>query len=375
MLIRNVRLIHNNELTDVRVESGMILEVMPADSKRAEGFDGQKLFIVPGFTDLHVHGAGGADFSCGNENEIVKADHMLSRLGTTSYLATTFYLPDGPNDHLTVLRELFRSGRCPGMKGIHLEGPFIAPAKRGGITPERISPYTPEILEDVFRVCGDALKMMTIAPEMDDSGSLIHTLKSRNVIPSFGHTDANAEETEKALKSGIDHVTHICNAMRPIHHRDPGPIPEIVDSRASAQIIADGVHLAPRMIRFLVSLVGYARCVCITDGMLSSGLPDGEYVYQGKAFRAEKGEARFVHDDGLIGTSLSVREIAARFMKYTGCTLEEGVKTVTENPCRVLGSHPFYSCVHAGSVADLLLIDDRINIHRIWKNGDEVTPL
>ncbi len=369
MHIRNVRVFHEDETVNIRLGSGMILDVEPGDPHVKEGIGGEGLFLVSGFTDLHVHGAGGADFSCGDAEKIIQADRMLARMGTTSYLATTFYLPDGPNDHLAVLKDLFNSGRCHGMKGIHLEGPFIAPEKRGGILPDRIASYHKSILDDIFIVCGKALKMMTIAPETDKTQTLIGELKSREVIASFGHTNATAGETRHALESGIDHVTHICNAMRPIHHRDTGPIPEILDSRTTVQIIADGVHLAPRMVKFLVSVLGIERCVCITDGMLSSGFPDGEYVYQGKAFTAENGEARYIHNNGLIGTSLSVRDIAARFMKFTGCTLEEAVKTVTENPCRVLGSHPFYSCVHPGSVADLLLIDDRINIHRIWKMG------
>ncbi|RKY51795.1 MAG: N-acetylglucosamine-6-phosphate deacetylase [Candidatus Neomarinimicrobiota bacterium] len=372
MLIRNVRVFHEENPVHVRLESGMVMDVYPADPAEKEGMDGGGHFLVPGFTDLHVHGAGGADFSCGEAEKLIQADFMLTRLGTTSYLATTFYLPDGPNNHLQVLRDLFDSGRCPGMKGIHLEGPFISPEKRGGIQPDRIAPYQKNILEDIMKTCGNALKMMTIAPEIDKTESLIRELKSRDVITSLGHSNATAEETRQALELGVDHVTHICNAMRPIHHRETGPIPEIVNSRASVQIISDGVHLSPRMVRFLASLLGYSRCVCITDGMLSTGLPDGEYVYQGKAFRAQNGEARDVLDHGLIGTSLSVLDIAARFMRYTGCTLEEAVRSVTENPCRVLGTHPFHDYVQTGAVADLLLVDQNLNLHHVWKNGNLV---
>lgn len=372
MIIRNVRVFHKENSVHVRLESGLIMDVHPADTEEKEGVDGRGHFLVSGFTDLHVHGAGGADFSCGEAEKVIQADAMLTRLGTTSYLATTFYLPDGPNNHLKVLRDLFHSGRCPGMKGIHLEGPFIAPEKRGGILSDRIAPYQKIILEDIINTCGDALKMMTIAPETDETETMVRDLKSRDIIAAFGHSNATAEEARQALEMGVDHVTHICNAMRPIHHRETGPIPEIVDSGATVQIISDGVHLAPRMVRFLVSLLGYSRCVCITDGMLSTGLPDGEYAYQGKAFRAEKGEARFIHDDGLIGTSLSVREIAARFMQFTGCSLEDAVRTVTENPCRVLGTHPFHDCVQSGSVADLLLLDQDLNLHHVWKDGNLV---
>ena len=372
MLIRNVRVFYEENPVHVRLESGMVMDVYPADPAEKEGMDGGGHFLVPGFTDLHVHGAGGADFSCGEAEKLIQADFMLTRLGTTSYLATTFYLPDGPNNHLQVLRDLFDSGRCPGMKGIHLEGPFISPEKRGGIQPDRIAPYQKNILEDIMKTCGNALKMMTIAPEIDKTESLIRELKSRDVITSLGHSNATAEETRQALELGVDHVTHICNAMRPIHHRETGPIPEIVNSRASVQIISDGVHLSPRMVRFLASLLGYSRCVCITDGMLSTGLPDGEYVYQGKAFRAQNGEARDVLDHGLIGTSLSVLDIAARFMRYTGCTLEEAVRSVTENPCRVLGTHPSHDYVQTGAVADLLLVDQNLNLHHVWKNGNLV---
>ncbi|MDD3807027.1 MAG: N-acetylglucosamine-6-phosphate deacetylase [Candidatus Marinimicrobia bacterium] len=373
MLIRNVHLLSNKDLVDVFVDSGKILRIEQADPFKKGGVDGKGLFLVSGFTDLHVHGAGGTDFSCGDSEKIIQADRMLTRLGTTSYLATTFYLPHQPNTHLEVLRQLYASGQCLGMKGIHLEGPFISPQKRGGILPDRISPYKKEILEDIFHVCGNALRMMTLAPEQEPTGVLINALKTRNVIPSFGHSDATDKQTRQSLDQGIEHVTHLCNAMRPIHHRDPGPIPEIVESNVIAQIIADGAHLVPRMVKFLASIMGVDRCVCITDGMLSTGLPDGDYLYQGKPFKAKNGEARYLHNNELIGTSLSVQQIAQRFMNFTTCSLEKAVKTVTENPCRVLGTQPLYSTIQEGAIADLLLIDKALNLHRVWKNGEDIS--
>jgi|GEM_PF-466066 len=375
MLIRNVRLIENTEQpVDVLLEKRLIKNISPANPENSDGFDGNGLFLVPGFTDIHVHGAGGADFSCGDEAGIIMADKTLARMGTTSYLATTFYLPEGPNSHLDLLRELYRSGRCPGMMGIHLEGPFISPAKKGGINENKISPYSNKVLDDVFLYCGEALKMMTIAPEIDHTNELITTLKKHGVIPAFGHTDATAEQTRQALKNGINHVTHICNAMRPIHHREPGPLPEIFDSNATAQIIADGVHLSSRMVQFLYKMLGIDRCICITDGMLSSGLPDGEYIYQGYPFYAKNGEARYIHDDGLIGTSLSVSNIAQRFMTYTNCAFPVALKTVTETPCRVVNRYPDYAYIREGSPADMVLTDDSFRISAVWKNGVMAFP-
>lgn len=373
MLIRNVRLIDNwKQPVDILVDGHLVKEISPASPDYENGFDGKGLFLVPGFTDIHVHGAGGADFSCGNEADVMMANQFLARMGTTSYLATTFYLPEGSNSHLDLLRELYRSGRCPGMMGIHLEGPFISPAKKGGINENKISPYSKKLLDDIFIHCGEALKMMTIAPEIDHTNELIAALKKHGVIPAFGHTDATAEQTQLAIQNGIDHVTHICNAMRPIHHREPGPLPEIFDSEASVQIIADGVHLSDRMVRFLHKMLGTDRCICITDGMLSGGLPDGKYVYQGYSFYTKNGEARYIHDDGLIGTSLSVACIAKRFKSYTNCSFPDALKTVTENPCRVMKRYPDYAKISKDCPADLVLTDDSFHIYAVWKNGKVV---
>ncbi len=375
MIIRNVRLIDNpQQPVDVMINSNIIQSISPAEPANKNDFNGNGLYIVPGFTDLHVHGAGGADFSCGDEAGVMMADISLARMGTTSYLATTFYLPKGSNSHLDLLRELYRSGRCPGMKGIHLEGPFISPAKKGGIAENKICPYSEKVLDDVFLHCGEALKMMTIAPETDHTDTLISTLKKHGVIPAFGHSDATAEQTRLAIKHGINHVTHICNAMRPIHHREPGPLPEIFDSKATVQIIADGVHISERMVRFLHNMVGTDRCVCITDGMLSSGLPDGEYVYQGYPFYAKNGEARYIHNDGLIGTSLGVARIAERFMSYTNCSFRNALKTITDNPLRVIKSSRDYPKIREGNPADLVLTDESFQIKTVWKNGVMLSP-
>ena len=375
MFIRNVLLIDNPEQpVDVLVENCLIKNILPADPGHRDGFDGKGLFLVSGFTDVHVHGAGGADFSCGDEAGVMMADKSLTRMGTTSYLATTFYLPEGSNSHLDLLRELYRSGRCPGMMGIHLEGPFISPAKKGGINENKISPYSKKLLDDVFLHCGKALKMMTIAPEIDHTNELITILKKHGVIPAFGHTDATAEQTRMAIQNGIDHVTHICNAMRPIHHREPGPLPEIFDSDVTAQIIADGVHLSGRMVRFLHTMLGTDRCICITDGMLSSGLQDGEYVYQSCPFYTKNGEARYIHNDGLIGTSLSVAQIAGRFMTYTDCSFHDALKTISENPCRIMNRYPDYAKIKEGNPADLVLTDDSFRISAVWKKGVMMLP-
>ncbi len=184
-----------------------------------------------------------------------------------------------------------------------------------------------------------------------------------NVIASFGHSNATYEQTLDGFNAGISHVTHLFNAMASIHHRSPGPIVAIFENKdVTAQIICDGVHIYPSVLRFSFETLGPERTILITDGMQAMGMGDGEYVYNGIAYESRNGAARY-KDGTLIGTALGLSQLVKRLMGFTGCPVDVAIKTVTENPARLLGLEDRKGSIAPGYDADLVLLDDDFSVH------------
>ncbi len=269
--------------------------------------DAEGRTVVPGFIDVHVQGAGGADVLDGTAEALATISRACCRFGVCGFLATTVYRPGGDNSHLAGVRRAMNMDLGGArLLGAHLEGPFISRAKRGMILPECICDPSPLVMDDIERLSGDSLRMMTIAPELTGSLEIIRRLADSGVIASFGHSSASYEQALKGIEAGITHVTHLFNAMPSLHHRSPGPLLAIFKADGpTVQIIPDGVHLHHRVIKFAYELLGADRCVTITDGLQAMGLPEGRYVYNGIEYESKGGSARY-HDGTLIGTTLGM---------------------------------------------------------------------
>jgi N-acetylglucosamine-6-phosphate deacetylase len=331
--------------------------------------DGNGFFASAGFIDIHINGAGNADVADAADDRFIKIGKALSSNGVTSYLPTTFYNLDKANSHLDGICRA--SGKTIGgsrVLGLHLEGPFLNPKNRGGIPPESILPPAGEVLEKILK--RGCLKMMTIAPEIPGNDALIQTFRQHGVIASFGHSLASYEETKSAFGKGMNHVTHIFNAMPALHHRQPGPLLAIFqEKKLPVQLICDGVHVHPEMVRFLVDQIGTERIICITDGVSAIGMPDGEYIFHGKKYISRNGEARYTDNNGLIGSTIAVGEIARRFRAFTGCTLAEALATVTLNPARLLSMDHELGKLEEGYLADLTLMDENFQVALTMTDG------
>jgi len=205
------------------------------------------------------------------------------------------------------------------MLGIHLEGPFISPERRGMIQPDCLCPPSPQVLDEILRTANGRLSMMTIAPELPDCPAVIRHLADSRVVASFGHSAATYEQTKEGFEAGISHVTHLFNTMHSIHHRSPGPLVAIFETEGiTAQIIPDGVHLHPSIVKLAFNMLGAERIIPITDGMQAIGLPEGKYVYNGIEYESKSGTARY-EDDTLIGTALGLSQLLDRFATFTNC--------------------------------------------------------
>jgi len=364
LLIKNCSILNpsSREIkeSDILLENGIIVGIEKV--KRVHSFrkilDAEGRIVTPGFIDLHIQGAGGADVLDGKKESLEIISHTCAKFGTTSFLATTLFRPKEDNYHLEVTSKSVGSNLGgANLLGIHLEGPFISIVKKGMILPGCISSPSLEILEKILDHSKGKLRMMTIAPEIKGNLKIIRTLVKEGIVTSFGHSNASYEETLEGIKAGISHVTHLFNAMPSLHHRKPGPLLAIFQAkRVTAQIISDGVHLHPEILKFTYDLLGEDRCILITDGLQSMGLPEGKYVYNGVEYESRKGTARYF-DGTLVGTSLALNQLLERFIQFSKCSLNAGIKMVTENPAKVLAIQNRKGKIEIGKDADLVIWD------------------
>ena len=369
LLITNCRLFNapdDKQTTSILIENGTIAQIGQADSSAGcdNTLDAQGRIIAPGFIDVHIQGAGGADILDATAIALRTISQTCARFGTTSFLATTVFKPNQKNQHVAVAAE--HVGRDLGganLLGIHLEGPFISPQKKGMILPKCICAPSLQLLDKIQDITHGHLKIMTIAPELPDSLRIIRRLADSNIVASFGHSSATYEQTLAGFNAGISHVTHMFNAMSPLHHRAPGPLVAIFQTKhITAQLITDGVHIHPPVLRFAFETLGPNRIIPITDGMQALGLADGTFIYNGVEYESKEGTARY-KDGTLIGTALGLSQLLQKLITFTDCPLDLAIKTVTENPAGLLGLDDKKGIIAPGKDADLVLLDHDHSVH------------
>ncbi len=378
LLIEDCRLYNTPETVppqSILVRNDVIEQVGPADaSLRADRvLDARGRTAAPGLIDVHIQGAGGADVLDATPEALQTISRTCARFGVTGFLATTIYRPGQENRHLKVVAD---SVGCDlggaHLLGAHLEGPFISSERRGMIQPDCLGQPSDAVLDEIYALLGDSLKMMTLAPELPGNTEVIRTLKQRGVIASFGHSKATYDEAARGFDAGISHVTHLFNAMPSLHHRDPGPLGAIFErSDVTCQVIADGVHIHPSVLRLAYHALGASRFVTITDGIQAMGLPDGRYVYNNVEYEAREGAARY-KDGTLIGTAVGLSQLLARLIRFTHCSMVAAIETVTVNPAGILGLEEAKGRIAPGYDADLVLLDRDLSVRATIVGGQVV---
>jgi N-acetylglucosamine-6-phosphate deacetylase len=363
------------QAASILIENGTISQIgqinHPTDIYKT--LDAQGSIVSPGFIDVHIQGAGGADVLDASPEALKAISQTSARFGTTSFLATTVFKPEKKNEHLAVAAERF--GRDIGganLLGIHLEGPFISKRKRGMIQTDCICRPSMQVIDEILNITNGRLTMMTIAPELPDCLQIIQRLTDSGIIPSFGHSSATYEQTLDGFNVGISHVTHLFNAMPTLHHRMPGPLAAIFQTdHVTAQLICDGVHIHPAIVKLAYEILGPKRIIPITDGMQALGLGDGQFIYNGIEYESKDGTARY-KDGTLIGTALGQSQLLERLINITGCPLEEAIKTVTQRPAQLLGIDDRKGSIETGKDADLILLDRDCSVRATIVSGETV---
>jgi N-acetylglucosamine-6-phosphate deacetylase len=360
LLLKNCRLYNssNKNLSDIFVEGSRISFVGKLqDEKTADKIiDVQGRIVSPGLIDIHIQGAGGANILDGTEEAIITISKALAKVGTTSYLGSSSVKPSSGSNHLKIAKELVNKNIGGAvLLGLHIEGPFVNPEKKGGLSPDGIYPSSSGALKEIYDITGNTLRMMTIAPEMPGNLEIIRQLRANCTIAAFAHSNATYEETKKGFDAGISHITHILNRMPGFHHRDAEALNAIFENdKITAHIIGDGTHLHPSAVKTIYKILGRERCICATDGMSGIGLPEGKYFYNNREYESKDGIARYL-DGTLIGTTMSLLQIVLNFKNFTGCTLEEAINSASKNPAKLLNLNK--GEIEKGKDADIIILD------------------
>ncbi len=345
-------------IEDGRVQAvGSHLDIeLPADSRR---FDFPAMIVAPGLIDVHIHGNAGHDVMQADGPALATLQNAMARHGVTSYLPTTVSAPE--DRILRALENLSRAIRsndpASGARplGIHLEGPFISHAKRGVHPPENLLPPSARLLDRFWQASQGTLRMMTIAPEIPGAAETIAHAKTLGMRSSLGHSNATLEETQNGIAAGAGHATHTFNAMRPLDHREPGILGAVLsDDRLTADIIADGVHVDPTMVKLFLAAKGAERAVLITDAISATGMGDGIYKLGGMEVEVKGNRCDF--QGKLAGSVLTLDRAVRNVMSFAGWSLQQSLRLATWNPARLLGIAGRKGTIASGADADLVIL-------------------
>ena len=303
--------------------------------------------LAPGFIDIHMHGGAGLDVMWAALSELPRLNSFLTAHGVTGYFPTTVAAPlDQTCAALERLADAIEVGQNSDATngaalrarplGIHLEGPFLSHKRRGVHPPENLLEPTLEIFDRLWQAARGRVSMMTIAPELPGALEVIAEAARRKVCVSIGHSDAVMETARAALKAGARHATHTFNAMRPLDHREPGIIGEVLTNKQlTADIIADGIHLAPEVVQLFLQAKGIERAVLITDATAAAGMPDG--TYQLGPIQVEVKDGRCTKDGKLAGSVLTMDRAVRNVTHFAGWSLQDAVRAATLNPTAAAG--------------------------------------
>lgn len=329
--------------------------------------------VIPGMIDVHIHGADGADTMDGTYSSMKRIANALPKEGVTSFLATTMTQKrDKIEQALQNVAHYLQKEQPKGhaeLLGVHLEGPFISEKKSGAQPVEAIMKPDLSLFIEWQDVALQSIKIVTIAPELEGSLEVIRYLKQHGVIASIGHSDATFEEVVKGIEAGASHVTHLFNGMRGLHHREPGVVgAALLHDELMAELIVDGIHVRPELIKLAYSQKGKEKVLLITDAMRAKCLGDGVYDLGGQRVAVHDRTAT-LHDGTLAGSVLKMMDAARNMMEYTGCLIEDVIYMTAVNPAKQLQIFNRKGSLTPGKDADIVVLNERFEVVMTFCRG------
>ena len=337
----------------------------------AEVLDLTGHWLVPGFVDVHNHGGGGASFTSGSVEEVLKGVHTHRLHGTTTTVASTV---TGEMDTLArragLLSELAEQGD---IAGIHFEGPFLSPRRKGAHFEELLrDPDQAEVRKLIDAARGQA-RMVTLATELPGGIDSVRLLTEHGVIAAVGHTDATYEQTVEAIAAGATVATHLYNAMPALGHRSPGPIAALLeDERVTVELINDGTHLHPASLELAFHHAGADRVAFVTDAMDAAGFGDGRYLLGPLEVEVSEAVARLVEGGSIAGSTLTLDRAFKRAVTVDRLSVEDVVAAVSATPAKLLGVYDLVGSLEPGKYADLVVLDADFALKGVMRRGEWV---
>jgi N-acetylglucosamine-6-phosphate deacetylase len=371
------------QITDagILIRDGVIEEVALREGMRlpggAEEISATDKTAIPGFVDVHIHGAGGRDVMEGSAEALAGVSTTVARHGTTSFVATT--VTASPEDTIRSVEGISHyisqqhetdDARAE-VLGIHFEGPFLSPARPGVHPPEWLKLPSAELLDKFLQAAAGKAQILTIAPELLGAMPCIDAARNAGMVVAMGHTDATYEQARAAIAHGVHHAVHVYNAMRPFSHRDSGVIGAVFTSpEVSAELIADGVHVDETAMKVLIQAKGPEHMILISDGISATGMLDGNYKLGKLEVTMSNGICR--NSEGKLAGSTLTLDRALRNIVGLGVPLPDAVRMLTLNPAALLGIEFKKGALRVGADADIVLIDESLRLTNVWVRGTAV---
>lgn len=366
MLIKNAKVLVGKTFVDA--------DILFDDKIRAVGtidgaadLDARGGYVIPGLVDIHTHGAMGEDFSDGRAEGMQPMADYYAAHGVTSFVATTMTLKEETlTPAMHVIRDFRRNGgaKCA---GVHLEGPFLGYAKRGAQAAENLHKPDAELFDRLNAASGGMVKLVTVACE-EEGGMEFISRVSKTCTVSLGHTSCNYEQAMQAFACGASHATHLFNGMDGLHHRTPGVVAAAMDAGASVELICDGLHIHPAVIRLVHRLYG-DKLNLISDSLRCAGMPDGDYELGGQPITVKGGKATLSGTDTLAGSSISMLDAVRNVVRF-GLPLADAVYAGSTAPADAVGLKDI-GRIQVGCCADLLVLDRDLALQAVYVDGEQ----
>lgn len=386
MLIKNVK-VYTEEKKFIsgmiRIEEGIIKEVLDESAKidlisEEEILDGKGNYAIPGLIDLHFHGCKGHDFCDGTIEALKEIAQYEASVGVTAICPATMTLPVNQLEDILSVSAAYKKWQettqndGSDLIGVNMEGPFISKVKKGAQDEKNIIPCSEEIYRRFQKAAEGLVKYIAVAPEENDAVSFIEKVKEE-VHVSLAHTNSNYEKAKEAFDHGASHAVHLYNAMSAFTHRDSGVVGAVADSpHVMAELICDGVHIHPSVVRATFKMLGEDRMILISDSMRATGMGDGVYTLGGLEVNVSGKYATLVSDGALAGSVTNLFDCMKTAVKKMGIPLETAVACATMNPAKSLGEYDKYGSITVGKKANIVLMDSELEIQAVLKDGRKI---
>ena len=365
MIIQNAKVfdaVRGFEERPLYLDGERITDSPEAAKKDGEVLDAKGFMAIPALVDIHFHGCSGVDFCDGTQESIARIAAYELKNGIGAICPATMTYDEERIGRIADAASAYQSGAGADLVGMNMEGPFISRKKKGAQNEAFIHKPDAEMFLRLQRRSGGLFKLCSLAPEEPGAMEFIEAVKGQTVI-SVAHTCADYETARRAFGRGASHATHLLNAMPELMHREPGPAAAAWESGATVELIADGIHIHPAVVRMIFSLFGEDRVVLISDSMMAAGLPDGSYELGGQAVTVNGSRAVLTDDPNTIaGSVTNLMDCMRNAVFSMGIPLEKAVKAASCNPARVIGEEKRYGSLRAGCYGNILLVNEKLEI-------------